>query len=78
MRAVTDGRLILLRLDVDDGVASRQGGAERILHPVCRCMTLANCSARWNRYDHVHELTGPCLAHPQSFQRDRRIDSRDR
>ena len=32
MRAVADRRLVLLRLDVDDDVAPRQSGVERILH----------------------------------------------
>jgi len=78
MRAVADGRLVLLRLDVDDDVASGQSGAERILHAVCSCMTLPNGRTRRNGDDHVHELAWPCLPHAESLERHRRLDSRDR
>ena len=64
MRAVADRRLVLLRLDVDDDVAPRQSGVERILHAVCRRMALPHGRAGRNGDHYVHELARPCLPHP--------------
>ena len=69
-RPLAQGRLVLLRLDVDDDVAVGQRPVHRVLDRVGRGVALADRRARRDGDHDVRELLPRGLAHPQAPQLD--------